>query len=193
MKKLIVLMSVSLLVSGLTNSQNTPVLANANSTIACIDSATAMRNSKEGQKLSKELEDKREQLSAQLKKDESALMKAVEDFKVKGPAMSKAEQESEQQRLMKMERDLKSKVEEAELELKMAMQKTMEALGKEVEAAVKDVATKKNLDVVIDTRSGQVLYASDSVLYTDDLVKEMDKNYNAKIAKNNTAKKPAVQ
>ena len=192
MKKLIALMSVSMLVSSLAIAQDTQVAASTSSSAGYVDSATAMRSSKEGQKLSKELEDKREQLSAQLKKDEAALMKGVEEFKVKSTTMSKAEQDTEQQRLMKMERDLKAKVEEAELELKMAMQKTMEALGKEIEAAVKDVAIKNGLDTVTDTRSGQILYASDNVLYTDDLVKEMDKNYNAKVAKSNTAKKPGA-
>lgn len=192
MKKLIALMSVSMLVSSLAIAQDAQVAASTSSSAGYVDSATAMRSSKEGQKLSKELEDKREQLSAQLKKDEAALMKGVEEFKVKSTTMSKAEQDTEQQRLMKMERDLKAKVEEAELELKMAMQKTMEALGKEIEAAVKDVAIKNGLDTVTDTRSGQILYASDNVLYTDDLVKEMDKNYNAKVAKSNTAKKPGA-
>lgn len=192
MKKLIALMCVSMIVSSLAIAQDTQVAASTSSSAGYVDSATAMRSSKEGQKLSKELEDKREQLSAQLKKDEAALMKGVEEFKVKSATMSKAEQDAEQQRLMKMERDLKAKVEEAELELKMAMQKTMEALGKEIEAAVKDLAIKNGLDTVTDTRTGQILYASDNVLYTDDLVKEMDKNYNAKVAKSNTAKKPGA-
>jgi outer membrane protein len=189
MKKLMTLMSVSLLASSLAFAQDTQVAVSTSSSVACIDSQEAMRTSKEGQKVGKELEAKREQLSAQLKKEEAALVKAVEEFKAKSATMSKAEQEAEQQRLMKMERDLKSKVEEAEHELKMAMQKTMEALGKEIEAAVAEVAVKNGLDIVIDTRSGQILYTSDDVVYTNDLVKEMDKNYNAKVAKANTAKK----
>lgn len=189
MKKLMTLMSVSLLVSSLIIAQDAPVAVSTSSSVACIDSQEAMRTSKEGQKVGKELEAKKEQLSAPLKKEEAALFKGVEEFKVKSATMSKAEQEAEQQRLMKMERDLKSKAEEAELELKLYVQKTMESLGKEIEAAVAEVAVQNGLDIIVDARSGQILYASDNVIYTNDLVKEMDKNYNAKVAKANTAKK----
>lgn len=157
--------------------------------VGYVDSAVAMRSSKEGAKLSKELEDKREQLSNELKKEEAVLVKDMESFKTRSMTMTETERDMEQKRLIKAERDLKSKVEEAELELKMAMQRTMEALGKEIEAAVKDVAVAQNLDVIIDTRTGQTLYAANKAVYTDVLVKEMDKNYNVKLAKNNTTKK----
>jgi Skp family chaperone for outer membrane proteins len=72
------------------------------------------------------------------------------------------------------------------------MQRAMDEIGKEIEAAVKDIAVAQNLDVVVDTRSGQVLYAKENVLFTQNLVKEMDKNYNVKLAKNSTVK-PAQQ
>lgn len=165
------------------------VISTKNVNVGYVDSAIAMRSSKEGQKLSKELEDKREQLSNDLKKEEATLIKEMESFKTRSTTMTETERDIEQKRLIKAERELKSKVEEAELELKVAMQRTMEALGKEIEAAVKDVAVAQNLDVIIDTRTGQTLYAANKAVYTDVLVKEMDKNYSVKLAKNNTTKK----
>jgi Skp family chaperone for outer membrane proteins len=156
--------------------------------VGYVDTAKATSDSKEGQKKRQELEMKRTQLSTQLKKEEDVLIKQMEDFKTKAVSMSDMERDSEQKRLMKAERDLKSKVEEAELELKLAMQRAMDEIGKEIEAAVKDIAVAQNLDVVVDTRSGQVLYAKENVLYTQNLVKEMDKNYNVKVAKNSTVK-----
>jgi Skp family chaperone for outer membrane proteins len=198
MKKFMLLVSAAM-VAPLMSAQDTKVeprnkkedlmIETKNVTIGYVDSAVAMRSSKEGQKLSKELEDKREQLSAQLKKEESVLIKDMESFKARSTTMSELERDAEQKRLIKAERDLKSKVEEAELELKMAMQRTMEALGKEIEAAVREIAVAQNLDVVIDTRTGQTLYAANKAVYTDVLVKEMDKNYSVKLAKNSTIKK----
>lgn len=193
MKKLLVLMNIVLLTSSFVLAQDAKVVVKPDSMgtkDGSVDVADVMRTCKEGQKLSKDLEAKREQLSASLKRDEEAFMKEVESVKARAANMTKAEQEAEQQRLMKMERDLKNKVEEAELELKAEMQKIMEALGKEIEAAAREVALKEGLDTLTDVRSGQRIYVSDKVIYNEELVKEMDKNYNAKMAKLNTAKKP---
>jgi Skp family chaperone for outer membrane proteins len=92
-----------------------------------------------------------------------------------------------------MERDYKSKVEEAELEMKMAMQKITEQLAKEVEKAVVELAKKDKLDAVVDTTTGRVIYTADNVNLTPDLVVSMDKSFDAVLAQNKTAKKPAAK
>lgn len=160
--------------------------------IGYVDTAKATTESKEGQKKRQELEAKRTQLSSQLKKEEDMLIKQMEQFKTKSATMSDIERDAEQKRLIKSERELKAKVEEAELELKMAMQRAMDDISKEIEKAVKEMAVAQNLDVVVDARSGQVLYAKDSVLLTEDLVSELNKNYDVKMAKNNTTKQGQV-
>lgn len=164
----------------------------SNINVGYFRASDAMRSSKTGIEAGKELEATRNELTASLQKEGQALEKSMNDFKAKSATMSDTARENEQKKLMKADRDYKGKVEDAETAMKLTMQKTMEALGKEIEQAVAQLAKAKNLDAVIDMDTGRVVYASEKVTYTNDLVASLNKNYDVKVAQNNKNKPKAT-
>lgn len=154
-----------------------------------IDSLDAMQKSDEGKEVSKELEKKRQQLGQEIQAQEKVYAQAANDYKTKSTTMNDLARAKAEREMHKLEDDYKTKVQESEYELKLAMQKATEELLKEVEEAAQIIAQRENLDVVIDARSGQPIYVADKVMVTGDLVKEMNKKRDIKLAQ---AKTPAV-
>jgi Skp family chaperone for outer membrane proteins len=161
--------------------------------IRFIDSFEAMRLCQNGQKAAKELETKREKLTQEIQGLEKSYTQAVNDFKVKSSTMSEFAREKAEKDIRKTEADYKTKLQESEYEMKLAMQKATEELAKEVELAVAEIAKKEKLDAVADIMTGRVIYASEKVILTDKLVKEMDKQRDIKLAQNKSPKQDDVK
>jgi len=87
--------------------------------------------------------------------------------------------------LMKMERDLKNLVAEKEEELKIDMQLATESLAQSLDAGVAKLAKNENLDVVFDKMTGRAMYVSEKFDFTTQAIKEVNKNYEIKLAQNN--------
>ena len=90
----------------------------------------------------------------------------------------------EEKQLMKMENELKNLVGEKEEELKVDMQIATENLAQSLDATVGKLAKNENLDIVFDKITGRAMYVSDKFDYTGQAIKEMNKNYEIKLAQN---------
>ncbi len=161
--------------------------------IGFVDSFSAMRESDSGKKASEDLQKTQEKLANELRTSQEKLMKEASDFQTKQATMSDSAREAEQKRLAKAERELKARGEEAEMEMKLAMQKVTDALGKEVEQAITKVAKSQKLDAVVDTSTGRVLYVENKANYTSSLVKEMDSERKIQLASNKKAPAESVK
>jgi Skp family chaperone for outer membrane proteins len=161
--------------------------------IGFVDSFSAMRESDSGKKASQQLQATQERLANELRNAQEKLMKEANDFQTKQATMSETAREAEQKRLAKAERDLKARGEEAEMEMKLAMQKVTDSLSKEVEVAITKVAKDKKLDAVVDTSTGRVLYVENKANYTSSLVKEMDNEHKIQLASNKKAPAESVK
>lgn len=154
-------------------------LASKNSlNIRYIDSFEVMRLSKGGQEAQKELEKQRNELAADLQKDDKKLKDAAADFQAKAATLSEAARDKEQQRLVKMERDLKTKAQEYEETIKLSMQRMTEKLARDVEEAVAALGKEKDYDAIADTMTGRVLYVSDRVNATGDIIGKVNTKHN---------------
>ena len=163
-------------------------LADANLKIGFVDSFEAMRNCEPGIKAGKELEAQRDTLSKAIKEDEQKYTQAVNEYKSKSATMSEAARDKEQQKIVKMERDLKAKVEESEESLKLSMQRTTEKLAKDIEQGIVNVAKETDLDAIVDKMTGRVVYAKDKLDFTSHTIKQMNKQYAQKVAQNKDEK-----
>ena len=161
--------------------------------IGFVDSFSAMRESDSGKEASQQLQLTQERLANELRNAQEKLMKEANDFQTKQATMSETAREAEQKRLAKAERDLKARGEEAEMEMKLAMQKVTDSLGKEVEVAITKVAKEQKLDAVVDTSTGRVLYVENKANYTSSLVKEMDGTRKIQLANNKKAPADSVK
>ncbi len=157
--------------------------------IRFIDSFEVMRLSKGGQDAQKELEKQRNELAGELQKDEQKLKNAAADFQAKAATLSEAARDKEQQRLVKMERDLKVKAQEYEETIKLSMQRITEKLARDVEEAVTTLAKEQRYDAVVDTMTGRVIFVADKVNVTGDIIGKVNFKHN-QLAQN---KKPEAK
>ncbi|HLJ31821.1 MAG TPA: OmpH family outer membrane protein [Candidatus Babeliales bacterium] len=152
--------------------------------IGFVESFAVMGDCQEGQKARKEIEGKRDLATREIQDESKKFEKAKNDYVAKSSTMSDAARDKEEKQLMKMERELKNLVAEKEEELKADMQIATENLAHSLDASVAKLAQNQNLDIVIDKMTGRAMYVSDKFDFTDQAIKEMDKNYEVKLAQN---------
>lgn len=155
--------------------------------IRYVDSFAALRDSQEGKAVTKELEEKRIDLTAEIKKLELEFTTAAKEFQAKASMLSDDGREREQKRLGKMERKYKEILKDADEDMKITMQSKQEQILRELNEAVKEYAQANNVDLVIS--QGGVVYSSDKANCTPGVVTAMNKNREIKIAKSKDASK----
>lgn len=155
--------------------------------VRVIDSFQVMSTCKDGQEAAKKLEETRDKLTKEIQELEKARVQVVNDLKVKGSMLSDSARAEAEKKANKLERDYQDLLRESEDAMKVAMQKATEELAKGIEDVVTAVAVKDKLDVVVDKMTGRVIYSVDKVDLTKELVSEMDKKREVRIAqaKNN--------
>lgn len=155
--------------------------------IGFVESFTIMGECQEGKKAREEIEHKRDLATQEIQDESKKFEKAKNDYMAKSTTMSDSAREKEEKRLMKMDREMKSLVSEKEEELKLDMQIATETLAQGLEAGVAKLAKNENLDVVFDKMTGRAIYVSDKFDYTTKAIKEVNKNYEVKLAQNKQA------
>jgi Skp family chaperone for outer membrane proteins len=101
--------------------------------------------------------------------------------------MTDSAREKAEKQLIKMERDIKNLVAEKEEEIKADMQVATETLAQGLDAGVAKLAKNENLDVIFDKMTGRAMYVSEKFDFTDKAIKEVNKNYEIKLAHNKQA------
>jgi Skp family chaperone for outer membrane proteins len=152
--------------------------------IGFIESFAIMGDCQEGQKARKEIEAKRDAAGREIQDESKKYEKVKNDYIAKSTTMSDAARTKEEKQLIKMENELKNLVAEKEEELKADMQLATENLAQSLDATVATLAQNENLDIVFDKMTGRAMYVSEKFDYTDKAIKEMNKNYEIKLAQN---------
>lgn len=143
--------------------------------IRVFDRFESVRDSETGKLENTQLKQKQEDLMVGVEKEKQAYVDAATDFNKKASIMNDTARETEQKKLVKLERNYKTKVEESDVEFKLAMNKASERLFKEVQEAVAEVAMEEGVDLMIDAATGQVVYASDRAQVTKKITNRMNK------------------
>lgn len=151
-------------------------------TIGFVDSFAIMGDCKEGQKARQEIESKRDLASNEIQEESRKFEKAKSDYVSKSTTMSDAAREKEEKKLIKMERDIKTLVAEKEEDLKADMQAATEMLAQGLDAGISKLAKNEHLDVIFDKMTGRAMYVSEKFDFTTKAIKEVDKNYDVKLA-----------
>ncbi len=143
--------------------------------IAFVDSFKGMRDCKDGQVVSKELDAMRDKFSKEIQQEAQKIAKADSDLKAKVAALeaqaSTLKPEAfarEKQLLAKQDRDIKKRteelqnsVQEKEEMIKVVMQQKTEELAIKIEEGIIAAAQKNNVDAVIDKMTGRVMYTKE--------------------------------
>ena len=156
--------------------------------IGFVDSFAIMGECLEGQKARKEIETKRDLASNEIQEESKKFEKSKTDYVSKSTTMSDTAREKEEKKLLKMERDIKTLVAEKEEDLKADMQMATETLAQGLDTGIAKLAKNEKLDVIFDKMTGRAMYVSEKFDFTTKAIKEVDKNYEIKLAQNKQAK-----
>lgn len=162
-------------------------------TIAFVESFAIMGECQEGQVARKDIEQKRDLATQEIQDEAKKFEKAKSDYIAKSTTMTDSAREKAEKQLVKMERDLKNLVTEKEEEMKIDMQLATETLAHSLEAGVAKLAKNEGLDVVFDKMTGRAIYVSEKFDYTSQAIKEVNKNYEVKLAQNKQAEQAAIK
>jgi len=144
--------------------------------IRFVNSMELMRDTEEGQKISRELQEKYKELAEEIQELNKKLETAAADFKKKESMLSESAKEVEQKKLLRMKRELEVKAQESEEEYKLAAQKATERISKEIIESVEEIAQNEGIDAIIDKDSGRALYVRDTTAnYTNEVKVSMNK------------------
>jgi outer membrane protein len=154
----------------------------ANLKIGTMNIMELMRDSEAGQKATKEMEAKRESLTAAIQKDEQVLSKAVEEYTSKQSMLSADAREKEETRLMTLKNNLETKIKNSEDELKRAMQYASDNLTQQAQLVIDEYGKANGYDLIQDTASGLIVYRKESLDVTKTLVANMDTSSKKQLA-----------
>lgn len=144
--------------------------------IATIDMQKALQSVEAGKKAKTQLEKEFNTKKKMLQDEETAIRKLTEEFKKQNMVLSdeaKAKKQQEiQERIMKFQETTaksQSEIQQKEAELTAPIIKNLRE-------TIKDLATKKNYNVVLDKNENSVLFSNES----DDLTTDLISTYNSK-------------
>ncbi len=140
--------------------------------IGVINMQKVLASSTAGKKAQKELEKKMNALKATFKKDEDALLALQKEIKKKSSAWSDEMKQEKAIEFQKKRRDLGTKQEDANMELKQLREKHLAPILKKLEKVVEDVATKGGYTIILPNNA--VLYKSDAADITSEVTKALD-------------------
>jgi Skp family chaperone for outer membrane proteins len=144
----------------------------------------AMQDSREGSEAAAKVEDRRKEYAASIESKAKKFETAANEFKSKAATMNEASRTKRAREMEDMKRDYENFLQDCEKEMQLAMQQVTEALAKEVETAVADLAKKEGLDAVVDKITGRTIWSSDKADLTGQVVQSMNQRYAYKLAHN---------
>ncbi|MBS1987115.1 OmpH family outer membrane protein [Candidatus Dependentiae bacterium] len=168
-----VVLTVGLVASSLYADESEHVIK-----IRVINSAEVMQVSEVGKQEGEKMKALEKGLREGIDKKQQQVRKAEADLQAKASTLSPAAADKEKNKLLAMGLELETLAKTSEAEFKDAYQRAAETLFNETRQAVMEVAKQQDLDLVFDGNTGQLMYASDNALITNDIVKAMDKNFN---------------
>lgn len=140
----------------------------------------------------RELEALNTMKTAGLQQKQELFQKTQKDYNAKKSTLSKSACEAEESKLLALKNEISALVETSKLEVSRAVQEKTEEMVAAVEQAAAEVAKRLNVDVIVDAASGRALYVSEKAMVTDDLVKEMNKQFELAAAQQKNPKNTVV-
>lgn len=158
--------------------------------IGFVDSVQIMKELFDAQDANRDMQMYGAELKKKFEDRRRELMIAQKDYEEKKPMLSAAAREKEDKKLESMMRDLEAYAQECEKEYTATMQKINDDLMREITAAARDVAYDQGFDAIVDNQSGRVIYSTEKLNVTQNLVDRMNKDHTIRMAQS-TPKKDA--
>lgn len=130
-------------------------------------------NSVSGKAAKEKFDDKMQNLQAKFKTEEQELVDMQKEIEKKSSAWSEETKQLKVREFQKKRRELQEKSDDARFELKTLQDSELAPILKALEGVVASFGEKNGFTVILDSKAG-VIYFSEAVDITDQLVKELD-------------------
>ncbi len=130
-------------------------------------------NSVSGKAAKEKFDEKMKNLQAKFKTEEQELVDMQSEIEKKSSAWSEETKQVKVREFQKKRRELQEKSEDARFELKTLQDSELAPILKALEGVVASFGDKNGYTVILDSKAG-VIYFSEAVDITDQLVKELD-------------------
>jgi outer membrane protein len=164
-KKLVIILA-ALLVPGFVAAQSKIGVVNANRVVQDCQKGKAFFESMDADNKAK-----RSEIEGMVKK----LQDTQKEANAKAASMSEDKRKETALELQKMETDIKRFQEDAEREAKLKLNTGLEKFQRELGPLIRQIALEKGLDLVLnDGQASGIVFRSDSIDITDDVIKKYD-------------------
>jgi len=187
------ILTISALILGVTGGAFAQAAAPAK--VGIINITAAIGNTKEGQKASAELTNKFAPTKSRLEKKQTEIEADKTRLSQGSNAMSADQKEKLMRDIDAKTKSLNRDAEDAQAEVDQETGKIMQTLGERVMVVVKKYAAEKGYSLILDVSNQQtspVLYASDGIDITADIIKLYDENSPASSSAAPAAAPPAA-
>ena len=130
-------------------------------------------NSVSGKAAKEKFDQKMQDLQSKFKAEEQELVDMQGEIEKKSSAWSEETKQLKVREFQKKRRELQEKSEDARFELKTLQDKELAPILKALEGVVDTYGKNNSFTIILDSKAG-VIYFSDAVDITDQLVKELD-------------------
>jgi outer membrane protein len=163
--------------------------------VGVIQVQSALVATRDGQKAAKELEDRMAPRKKELDGKQAEIRELQERLQKGGNTLSDSAKEDLTRNIDQKTKSFNRQVEDAQAELEHEQQKVLSSLGQKMMQVIDKYAQEKGFSVILDVsnQNTPVLYASNTVDITKDIVELYDKSNIAASAAPAAAPKPAVQ
>ena len=153
-----------------------PAAASAQQKFAFVDSIRAAANSKEGKAAQERLKNMTDQKRAEFRPKEEKLKRMQEEFETQRFVLSRQALQERELDMLKGRRNLERDLQEAQDEFEIEQRKLMSPILKAVLDAVSDIAKDKGYHVVLERQSPGVLFYSDELDITDQVIERLNES-----------------
>lgn len=159
--------------------------------VKVVEGKVLLNNSKEGKEIENKLMNVRKSLEADIIKLQQSIESDIKTLQSKAQLMTADTLEIEQERVMKKKKEHELKVNQAQEDLNRHLQRELGKFNKKVLDLVVDWGKSNSCDIVVLAESGEVIYRSDRVDATNDIMQILNKKFDEEKKKQDASKKAA--
>ena len=150
------------------------VLAEDFAKVGLIDLQRCLKESKEGQKVFQILKKKKGDLQIRLDTKQRELLELRKELDKQAMMLSMDAQEGKKRAIERKTRELEYLYKDLNEEMVRLQGKEKQSIFKELEKIIKKIGSEESYTLIMEKRAGGVLYSSESIDITDQIIKAYD-------------------
>ena len=150
------------------------VLAEDFARVGLIDLQRCLKESKEGQKVIQVLKEKKDDLQRRLDTKQRELLELRKELDKQAMMLSMDAQEGKKRAIERKTRELEYLYKDLNEEMVRLQGKEKQSIFKELEKIIKKIGSEESYTLIMEKRAGGVLYSSEPIDITDQIIKAYD-------------------